>query len=138
MAVEIVGCWEYAWQAPLNEYDLWIHPINEFNVSKFTMTPVSGIMKSKVSEVNDLAEVINTTNKTVVFVDENGKDELPDFEHPEDVLYVVGKTTYSPYKMLFDESKHKAVKIPSINNSGGFWGHQAISMVLYDRMLKGM
>lgn len=136
MAVEVVGCWEFAWQAPLNEYDLWIHPIKEFNVSEFTMTPITGIQKGKVTEVADINEVINNTDKTVVFVDEAADVTLDEFEHPANAMYVMGKTSFSPYVTSFDETKHVAVKIPSDKNTGGFWGHQAISMILYDRYIK--
>lgn len=135
MSIEVLGCWEYAWQCPLREHDLWVHMLKEFGINSFNMYPVSGIQKN-VKEVADVTSFIQNSDKTVVFVDEAADIELPEFIHPKDALYVAGKTTFSPYITSFDPQKHTAVKIPSVRNTGGFWGHQAISMVLYDRFLK--
>ena len=136
MTVNIVGHWESGWRAPLEEYHDWIHPLREFNVDTFYMSPITGIARSKVIERRNIEEIFDEMpNLTRVYVDESATVELPDFEHPEDAVYILGKTGYSPY------ATHKrpgdlAVKIPTNINRGGFWGHQASLLILYDRYLK--
>lgn len=137
MAVKVAGHWESGWDVPLNEFHRWKHPLMEFGVNEFYMTPISGISETRVIERASVDEII-TENPTFVnvYVDENATVELPDFVHPENALYIVGKTSYSPYATHFREGIDVAVKIPSVTNNGGFWSHQAISMILYDRYLK--
>lgn len=141
MSVKIVGFWERGWDTPWQEFNWWIHPIKEFGVTEFYMSPVTGIDKAAVNEYSDLNDVIaqaDADGATCVYLDESATDELPDFVHPENAVYIVGRTSYSPYATNFRPGVDRAVKIPSITNSGGFWGHQAVTMVLYDRYLKGL
>ena len=136
MTVKLVGHWERAWQAPINEFDLWIHPIHEFNIDEFHMVPVSGIMKGRVIEHHDLQEVLDENAElTHVYFDEEGDVSLSDFVHPEHALYIFGRTGLSPYK-VYARPQDKVVRIESNANSGGFWSHQVAAMMLYDRFLK--
>lgn len=138
MTVKILGHWELAWKAPLQEFDTWIHPLKEFGIENFYMCPVTGIDKSRVIEKASIEEVLaENPTLTRVYVDERATVNLADFQHPDNALYIMGKTTYSPYLTNFNPETDLAVKIPSVNNSGGFWGDQAVIMVLYDRFLKG-
>jgi len=117
---------------------MWIHPIKEFGIDNFYMCPVTGIDKSRCLERDNIDTVFTDNPDHVrVFVDENATTLLQDFVHPENAIYVVGKTSYSPYTTHYREGVDQAVKIPSINNSGGFWGEQALTMILYDRYTKG-
>ena len=135
--IKVLGHWELQWQCPIQEYELWLHPLREFNIDHLYMVPITGLPPSRLTEINDIDSIIKQNKDyTVVFVDEAAEDELPDFVHPENALYIMGKTTYSPYLIHFDKTKHTAVKIPSNKNTGGFWSHQAITLILYDRMLK--
>jgi len=139
MTVKVVGHWELGWRSPINEFDVWIHPLKEFGLDEFYMVPVSGISKSRCLEKTNLQEVFAETdqqNFERVFVDENATVELPDFNHPTNALYVIGRTGFSPYMTEFREGIDHAVKIPSMVNNGGFWGEQAAIMILYDRFLK--
>lgn len=139
MTVIIVGHWEKSWQAPLNEFDLWIHPLREFGIDEIHMTPISGvgIQHRRIKEYHSLDEILGKySDLTTVYVDESAPYTLQEFEHPENALYVFGKTGLSPYKIYANEHS-TAVKIESINNNGGFWSHQAASIILYDRFLKG-
>jgi hypothetical protein len=137
MTVKIAGQWERSWRAPLEEFSDWLHPLKEFNVNEFYMCPVTGIDKSRVIEHRNLDDVFaENPDLQRVYIDESATIELPDFEHPVDCIYVLGRTGYSPYITQKREGD-LAVKIPSAANSGGFWGHQAAMLVLYDRFLKG-
>lgn len=138
MTVKIAGHWEKAWQSPLNEYDLWIHPLREFGIDEMHMVPISGIgiQKKRVKEYTDLVEILAAFPElTPVYVDEFAPVSLPDFEHPKDALYIFGKTSLSPYKYYAKEGD-LSVKLDSVNNDGGFWSHQAATMILYDRFMK--
>lgn len=135
MTVRVVGFWEQGWDAPMQEFDKWKYPLREFEVDEFIMCPISGISQ-KVTEYDNLYDVLEkNSDLTPVFVDEKAEIWLEDFEHPENVLYILGKTSFSPY--LINKSQDViSVKIRTKRNKGGFWGHQAISLVLYDRMIK--
>lgn len=141
MTVKIVGHWERSWRSPIEEYEMWIYPIREFGLTDFYMCPITGIQQSgRCFERHNIDDVFTETDATHtrVFVDENATDLLPDFVHPTDALYIIGKTSYSPYLTHYREGIDKAVKIPSVSNNGGFWGEQAATMILYDRFLKGV
>jgi tRNA(Leu) C34 or U34 (ribose-2'-O)-methylase TrmL len=140
MTVKIAGFWENAWQAPLNEFDLWIHPLREFGIDEMHMVPNTGInsVKSRVHEYDDLEYILNKFPELPrVFVDEAADTSLTDFVHPADALYIFGKTSLAPYKIYAQPGDH-VVKIDTVTNNGGFWSHQAASMLLYDRFTKGL
>lgn len=139
MAVKIVGHWERAWRSPIEEFEMWTHPLKEFGIDDFYMCPITGIDKSRCLERATIDDVFSENPElTRVFVDENATTTLPDFVHPTNAIYVIGKTSYSPYLTHFREGTDMAVKIPSQNPMGGFWGEQAAISVLYDRFVKGL
>jgi len=147
MTLKVAGIWETGWVSPREEYELWQHPLLEYGVDEICMTPVSGIKAGTVQtllmECPQIETVISdarAAGMTVVFVDENATDLLPDFTHPVgDVLYVMGKTTLSPHTLFYDANLgDKAVKIPTLINQGGLWSHQAATLVLHDRFVKAI
>tara|TARA_R110000772_G_scaffold1453_3_gene4916 strand:+ start:5924 stop:6349 length:426 start_codon:yes stop_codon:yes gene_type:complete len=140
MTVKIVGHWELSWRTPIEEFDSWIHPLREFGHESFYMCPVSGIgiAKQRVLERASIDDVFEENpDLTRVFIDEGATDSLVNFIHPTDAIYVIGKTSYSPYITHFREGIDQCVKIPTVTNGGGFWGDHAITMILYDRFSKG-
>jgi len=137
MSVKIAGCWERGWDTAWQEYNWWVHPLKEFGISEFYMNPITGISKSNVIEFNNILEIINSvTDHTCVYLDESATTNLVDFVHPTNALYIIGRTSYSPYVAHFRPGIDQAVKIPSLANNGGFWGHQVATMILYDRYVK--
>lgn len=137
MTVKVVGHWERTWKAPLEEFESWTHPLREYGLNEFYMCPITGIDRSKCLERPSIDEVFAENDTlTRVFVDDNATTMLPDFAHPTNALYVIGKTSYSPYLTHFREGVDMAVKIPSQDPLGGFWGDQAAVVILYDRYLK--
>lgn len=132
MVVKVAGCWELGWSTPIMEFDLWKFPLIEYEIDEFIMTPVSGIDK-RVTEYKNIDEVIkNNPDLTPVFVDENGKEELEDFIHPENALYILGKASHSPMK----GKEYKSVRKQTPNHGGRLWPHQVIVLVLDDRVKK--
>lgn len=137
MTVTVAGHWERGWRAPLEEYNDWIHPLREFGLDEFWMSPVSGIGLSRCKERANLDEILaENPTATRVFVDEAATTNLEDFVHPENAIYILGRTGYSPYA-THKTDQDLAVKIPTVTNQAGFWGHQAAIIILYDRLKKG-
>jgi len=137
--VKVAGIWELGWNTPIKEHDLWEMVMRDFEVDEFYMTPVSGIDSQFVHEKQSLEEIIKENpDLTVVYVDENAKTTLNDFVHPKNVLYIPGKTTNSPYISMAREGDI-AVKFETKwdhTTSGLLWAHQAMSIILYDRLRK--
>jgi hypothetical protein len=137
MTVKIVGHWEKSWKSPMEEYNSWIHPLREFGIDRFYMSPISGI-DGWVDERASITEVFNENPDLVrVYVDESATVELSAFVHPENAIYVLGRTSYAPFKTEYRPGIDLAVKISSVRNAGGFWGDQALILILYDRLMKG-
>ena len=134
--VIVAAFWELNWNTPIKEVDLWQYPLRDFSVDKIYMVPVSGISNKKIIEKPTIEEVIKEhKNLQVIFITENGEHDLRDFVHPENALYIVGKTNYSPFNTL-KIGNSTSVRVPTSINKGLLWGHQATSIVLYDRLVK--
>lgn len=137
-SVEIVGVWELGWNSPIKELDLWEFPLKDFSVSHINMTPVTGLGVNTqcLKEFHSVEEALSTyPNHQVVFIDEAGETELSDFTHPENAIYVFGKTSYSPFK-THAKPGDMSIRIDTIQKSGLLWSHQAATLILYDRMKK--
>jgi len=134
--IKVIGNWD-GWDTPMIEYGWWIHPLREWGIAEFYMSPISGIRKKGVIECQTTDEVLSLPELeeyTRVFVDEKSDTLLEDFVHPENALYVFGKVGYSPLHLKRENDK--SIIIPSVRNGGGFWSHQTMCMVLYDRFIK--
>lgn len=137
--VKVAGLWEIGWNTPIKEVELWEFPLRDFEIDGFYMTPVSGIQYPFVKEMNTLDQVIEENpDLTVVFVDEGAETPLTDFVHPKKALYILGKTSSSPF-VTMKRDQDLAVRIETKaghSSSGLLWAHQAITVVLYDRLKK--
>ena len=89
----VVGAiWEFGWNTPKKELDLWHFPLKDFAVDEFAMTPVSGINSNKVREFHNVEELIQHYGLPVVLCTEHGESTLENFEHPKDVLYLLSRS----------------------------------------------
>jgi len=132
--IKVAGCWELGWNTPFSEYDLWHFPMREYEVDEWIMTPISGIDKKGITEVETIEKAIELNkNLTPIYVDEKGKNDLLNFNHPKDVLYILGRTTYSP---MISIGKYDSIRIITPRGGDLLWPHQAICMVLQDRYIK--
>ena len=108
--------------------------MTEFGVERMNATPISGIQKRWVHEYPTMAHLLDDrAHLTPVFIDENGTTELREFEHPKDALYVFGRYSYSP--AINEGLGGLTVRIGSAR-PGFMWPHQALSIVLYDRLCR--
>lgn len=137
MTVRIASLWESGWNTPIKEHDLWEFALRDFGVETFYMAPISGIASGVVTERATVEEVIaecRSAGFTIVFLDENGAAPLNGFAHPENALYVFGRTSLSVATLA--EPEDPTVYIETPQSTGPFWGHQAACLVLYDRQVK--
>jgi hypothetical protein len=136
MAVAVAGLWELGWNTPIKEFDLWTHPLRDFGVEEFYMSPVTGI-DADVTEVPNLGDLLDEQrqHRPLVFVDEEARGSLRTFVHPPDALYVFGRTSLSPF-VAYRQPEDRAVSIPTVYDKGLLWAHQAAVLVLYDREVK--
>lgn len=140
MTVKVAGLWDFGWATPITEANHWIYPLRDFGVEHFYMCPITGIQSDSdyIIERPALCSVLNENpDLTVVFVDENGNTNLSNFIHPENALYILGKAGCAAMP-TYQREGDLSVKIETPLNKGLLWPHQAISIVLYDRMNKGM
>jgi tRNA(Leu) C34 or U34 (ribose-2'-O)-methylase TrmL len=138
MTVRVVGFWERGWNTPMHEMDLYEMIIRDFAVDGFHMSPVSGILNEYVTEhasYDDAVVAMRATGSKMVFVSESATTNLADFTHPEDATYVMGKVSFDPMVTYFQEGD-EAIVIPTNVNQGLLWPHQALGIVLYDRLMK--
>lgn len=134
--IKVAGIWELGWSAPITEAHLWSYPLRDFGVDEWCMSPVSGIADTAVKEYPEVKDVIAANpDLTVVFCDENGTQTLSEFQHPENALYVFGKAGQSPFVSLFKEGD-LSLKIETHANLGLLWPHQAVTIILHDRLMK--
>lgn len=136
--IKVAGIWEQGWNTPFLECDLWEYPLRDFSVDQHYMVPVTGIQKP-VTERHSIQDILDENpDLTVVWIDEYGETLLSDFIHPQNALYIVGRTSTRPI-VQFSKPGDLSVRIetkPDGSNQGMLWSHQAATVVLYDRLLK--
>ena len=129
--VVVAAPWEFGWNTPIKEVDLWKYPLRDFGVDHLAMCPVSGIKDSFVKEYESVERIIEEySHLPLIIVDEKGENDLESFSHPENALYLFGKTTGS---VLGFADRGTSLKITTPADKGLLWGHQAASIILYHR-----
>lgn len=138
MIVHVAGLWELGWNTPIKELDLWEHPLRDFGVDEFHMSPVTGIRSRVVQEHHNLGELIEdlrVQGLVPIFFDELAETPLQEFEHPENAVYVFGKASVSAMAAY---AKPGDLTVRIEYSEGRLWPHQAMVLALYDRKRKGM
>jgi len=132
--VVVAGVWEEGWNTPIKEFDMWQYPLKVFGGDEFAMTPVSGIrLNNKVKEFHKVDDIIQHYGLPVIVCDENGTTPLETFEHPKDALYLFNRVSGGTH---LGKETETSLRIETKLSQGLIWGHQAMSIVLYDRFLK--
>jgi hypothetical protein len=148
--IRVAGHWELSWNTPIKEAELWNLPLRTFMIEDWYMWPVSGIQHNEWQKVNlhelpTFEDVLAANQDLVhVYVEPFNKanpqyvpEDLREFEHPKDVLYIFGSAHFNPVARNLRREQDKMVMVPSIRNQGVFWPHQCLVTVLYDRLAKG-
>ena len=134
--VKLAGIWEVGYTVPLLEMYLWEMVVREFSVDQFYMTPISGLSNVYLTEKATLEEVCEANPNLVrVIVSDESPNDLKDFVHPENALYLFGRVGPDPApELLRDGDVTVCIKTPT--DQGLLWPHQVASILLYDRFLK--
>lgn len=134
MAVKIAGCWDIQMlPSPAVEYSSrWKFLAIGFELDGMYMAPVTG--SKHVIEVEDIMDaVVANPELTPVLVDECSPNRLQSFDHPQDALYIFGRTGMS----FFGGWQGESVSIePPGQLTSYLQPDQAAALVLYDRMVK--
>jgi hypothetical protein len=147
--VAVAGHWEIGYMTPIIEHYMWAIPMWDLGVTEWYMHPVSGIFntvkKVNLHEKKDVNEILKDTQDldlTRVYVEPSTYQWthdgtlLPEFEHPENALYLFGSAHFNPMIAHFRKNKDRSVIIPTVQNAGLLWGNQAMITILYDRVVK--
>jgi hypothetical protein len=146
--VKVVGYWDRWFQHKENEYDVcWRFMLRHFGVDQIIMLPNLGVREklpldytdTELVEMASVEEAILANPDLVpIIVDERGTTTLREFTHPENVLYIFGRTGFNPLDVL-QPWDGQAVNIEGNSPYVGdalLHPHQACSIMLYDRMMK--
>jgi hypothetical protein len=147
MTVKVAGYWDIWFQHKEHEFDVsWRFMLRHFGVSEVCLMPNLNL-KDKVSSGNppevlliemDKVEDVLDKNKELVpvIIDERGTVTLKNFKHPEDAIYIFGRTGFNPLDTLTNWPGI-TVRIEGVDESSAWLHpHQACSIVLYDRLVK--
>ena len=138
MTVKVLSSWELAWNCPIKEEEQWKFPLKEFSVDELIMFPVTGIFSSYTVEYTTYEECVAANQGlTIVFVDEHETGTLHDYTHPENALYVFGKTSLS-LSTVYKQPGDHSIKIANPNDTVLLLGHQDATLVLHDRYLNSI
>lgn len=119
--------------SPLVEYkSRWKFLVMGFELDGIYMAPVTG--EKRVIEVDDVMDAVTANPELIpVLVDECSPNRLHTFEHPQDALYIFGRTGMS----FFGGWEGESVSIePPGELTSYLQPDQAAAIVLYDRMRK--
>lgn len=145
--VKVAGYWDIWYQHKESEYDIsWRFMVKHFGIDEIILMPNNntinkiplGLSEIPLVEMNSISEVLaQNPNLTPIIVDERGNTPLKDFVHPENVLYIFGRTGYNPMDEL--NWQGQSVFVESVETELGnalLHPNQACSIILYDRMRK--
>lgn len=130
--IVVAGVWEQGWFDYKTELNLWQFPLKDFGVDEFAMTPRSGMSTNKVKEFDTVEEMIKHYGLPVIVCTEDGEVDIEDFIHPENAMYLFNRTSGGNLPGTHDHTLRVKTKL----NKGLLWGHQAASIILYDRFKK--
>lgn len=117
--IKIVAFKERTWMPEITDFRQWDHLCRSYG--------------AELQMVTDFHEIIIPNNHKIVILDEPSETNLEDFEHPEDVVYVFGRTGLNDLAEKFKSDYQ--VKINYEPNIPLF-GIASGAIVLYDRYLK--
>jgi len=145
--VKVLGCWD-VWHPPAEEYGVhWRFVLAHFGVDEFHMVPVTGLGEQLQRdrhdghrEINEHASLTAALMRLApcvpVIVDENGREPLRTYRHPEHAAYLFGKTGRSLLETLRWSGESVYVEAADRQRHGLLHPHQAAAVVLHDRQVK--
>lgn len=131
--VVVGGIWERGWFNHRDELNLWHYPMKDLGVDELAMSPKArGLLSQKVRQFRSVEEMVQHYGLPIIICTESGDSSLQNFEHPENALYLFNRTSGGQLPVKPDHT----LRIETHANKGLLWGHQAASIILYDRLTK--
>lgn len=119
MAAIIAACREEGWLDRITDNAQWDNLCRSFGVD--------------LQLVVEFSEIVVPDGYAVVVMDESGEDSLEDFTHPENVIYIFGRSTLN---RIQDGITHDhSVQINTVEQKGIF-GVSIAGALLYARSLQ--
>ena len=131
--IRVISFWS-GWNDSAHEAELWTYLCRAFDIDDLVMVPETGLEHSGLREMKTIAAAVDEARADgfdIVVLSEDGETLLPDFVHPGKVAYVCGPSGQSMPSLTGEVVR---VRIPTPNQKGLLWGHQAAAIVLYDRL----
>lgn len=144
---KIAGYWDVWFQHKESEYDIsWRFMLKHFGADQAILIPNLGSVEKipldstqvQLIEMNSIEEVLSCNKDlTPIMIDERGQTTLRDFQHPEDALYIFGRTGFNPVDSLNWEGQSVAIEgVEQFKSEALLHPNQACAIVLYDRLRK--
>lgn len=133
--VVVAFIWEEGWFETKDELNLWHFPMKEFGVDELaavSSAPRLTAKSNKIREFGSVEQLIQHYQLPIIIGTEDGEALLQNFTHPEDAIYLFNRTSGGQLPIKPEHT----VCVETHLNKGLLWGHQAASIILYDRLIK--
>lgn len=134
--ITVLGIWEPTWMEPRVERRVWSQTIVSFEIDTWAMAggdKPKWTIPAHYSEIGDMVDCYPGRKTFLIAEGRTDSVSLPDYQHPEDAIYVFGNTPNNLVRLVRDMDD--VVSIPTPYNATMF-AHCALPIVLYDRMVK--
>lgn len=121
MSVKLVAFREDTWFAPLAEYNLYNHLAIAYNCDS--------------QLIRDWSEAVVPDGWPVILAYEHGELESRQFRHPENAVYVFGRTALDLLGAV--PNPDVILRVDTPGSSLGMFGAQIAAIVLRDRQQQG-
>lgn len=138
--VTVLGIWETVWmESERTERRIWKQTIQAFAVASWGMTPVNGGPFTSPKQEATLAELLAAHPGPKTFLvptfraAELSAENLSDYTHPKDAIYVFGSTAESMVRHIAPGDDIVTIQTPQHTD---MFAPAVLAAVLYDRSTK--
>lgn len=85
--------------------------------------------------IDTYEDIIIPEGYSVVVLDESGATSLSEFKHPENAVYIFGRTLQNEIQNMIDIKYDHVIKVENVADVP-FFGSTTGGIVLYDRLVK--
>lgn len=121
--VKIIAFREDSWFVPATEYQIFNHLANAYG--------------AELQMIREWEEAIIPTNIPIIVCDEIGTEESHTFKHPQDAVYIFGRTHMAGSTLISLANPSNIIKIIT-PNPVCLWGIQVAAMIFRDRQRLGV
>ena len=135
--ITVLGMWEAVWmEAERTERRLWKQTLAAFGVDAWGMCGIQGGPFTTPTQHVDLAAMLAAYPGPKTFLippDRTATQDLRDYAHPTDAIYVFGNTHQSMAGHVTADDDVVSIFTPVASD---MFGHVTLAAVLYDRVAK--